>query len=279
MRIDNVLKKVYNFITYLKGGDKMTSKEWFKQAKFGLFIHWGLYSVIGGEWKGKRTVGYGDWAQQVFRIPIKEYERLATIFNPTYFDAEEWVKLAKNAGMQYIVFTAKHHEGFAMFHSKVDKFNIVDATPFKRDVVKELAEACYKYGLKFGVYYSQEIDWHERNGGGWTRGETASAGNIVKCYWVNNWDFPEDDKKDFSQYFNEKSKLQVKELLTNYGELSILWFDTPHTIKLEQSKELFEMVKKYQPNCLMNSRIGNGMGDFRSMKDNQIPDEFMGDEL
>ena len=257
----------------------MDSKQWFKEAKFGLFVHWGLYSVIGGEWKGKRTWGYGDWAQQYFRIPVKEYEQIATAFNPIYFNAEEWVKLAVDAGMKYFVITAKHHEGFAMFHSKVDKFNIVDATPFKRDVVKELAEACYKYGLKFGVYYSQEIDWHEPNGGGWTRGKTAWAGNKECSYWVNNWDFPDDDKKDFSQYFYSKSIPQVKELLTNYGDLCLIWFDTPHTIKPEQSKELFDLVKKYQPNCLINSRIGNGMGDYRSMNDNQIPDEDMGNQL
>ena len=117
----------------------MNNKEWYKQAKFGMFIHWGLYSIPAGEWKGQRTDKPAEWLMTYYRIPIKEYEKLATVFNPIYFDAEEWVKLAKNAGMKYIVFTAKHQEGFAMFKSDVDKYNIVDATPFKRDVVDELA--------------------------------------------------------------------------------------------------------------------------------------------
>lgn len=146
----------------------MDNKTWFKNAKFGMMIHWGLYSLPAGEWKGKRMEDIGEWAQQYFRIPNAEYHKLASVFNPILFDAEEWVKLAKDAGMQYMVFTAKHHEGFAMYHSKVSKFNIVDATPFGRDVLAELAEACYKHGLKLGLYYSQDLDWSEPNGGDYT---------------------------------------------------------------------------------------------------------------
>lgn len=254
----------------------MNNKEWFKSAQFGLMIHWGLYSILGGEWKGERTEYIGEWIQQEFRIPIAEYEKLANIFNPIYFNAEEWVKLAKEAGMKYMVVTSKHHDGFCLFHSKVDKWNVVDSTPFGRDIIAELAEACYKHNLKFGVYYSQELDWHEPNGGGWTRGKTWAYG---KAYWVNNWDFPDDEHKDFSQCFNDKIKPQVTELLTNYGDLCLIWFDTPHTITPEQSKELYDLVKHYQPDCLINSRIGNGMGDYRSMSDNQIPDEYMHDIL
>lgn len=254
----------------------MNNKEWFKSAQFGLMIHWGLYSILGGEWKGERTEYIGEWIQQEFRIPIAEYEKLANIFNPIYFNAEEWVKLAKEAGMKYMVVTSKHHDGFCLFHSKVDKWNVVDSTPFGRDIIAELAEACYKHNLKFGVYYSQELDWHEPNGGGWTRGKTWAYG---KAYWVNNWDFPDDEHKDFSQCFKDKIKPQVTELLTNYGDLCLIWFDTPHTITPEQSKELYDLVKHYQPDCLINSRIGNGMGDYRSMSDNQIPDEYMHDIL
>lgn len=259
----------------------MNGKEWFKQAQFGLMIHWGLYSVLGGEWKGQRMSGIGEWIQQYYRIPIAEYSKLTKVFNPIYFNADEWVKLAQDAGMQYMVVTSKHHEGFCMFHTKVDKWNIVDATPFGRDVIGELAESCYKHGLKFGVYYSQELDWHEPNGGGWTRGKTwaGCSGKSGDAYWVNNWDFPNDDQKDFSQCFNDKIKPQVKELLTNYGDLCLIWFDTPHTITKEQSQELFDMVKHYQPECLVNSRIGNGLGDYRSMGDNEIPDEYMKDVL
>lgn len=254
----------------------MTSKEWFKQAKFGMMIHWGLYSLPAGEWRGKRMVDIGEWAQAYFRIPNAEYHKLAGIFNPILYNAEEWVKLAKDAGMQYMVFTSKHHEGFAMYHSKVSKFNIVDATPFGRDVLAELAEACYKHDMKLGLYYSQDIDWSEPNGGGYKNGKTWCGG---KAYWTNNWDFPDDEHKNYTQCFEDKIKPQVQEILTGYGDLCLIWFDTPGTISPEQSDELFQMVKHYQPNCLVNSRIGNGRGDYGSAGDNEIPDDDKGDML
>lgn len=254
----------------------MTNKEWFKQAKFGMMIHWGLYSLPAGEWRGKRMVDIGEWAQAYFRIPNAEYHKLAGIFNPILFNAEEWVKLAKDAGMQYMVFTSKHHEGFAMYHSKVSKFNIVDATPFGRDVLAELAEACYKHDMKLGLYYSQDIDWSEPNGGGYKNGKTWCGG---KAYWTNNWDFPDDEHKNYTQCFEDKIKPQVKEILTGYGDICLIWFDTPGTISPEQSEELFQLVKHYQPNCLVNSRIGNGRGDYGSAGDNEIPDDDKGDML
>jgi len=254
----------------------MTSREWFKQAKFGMMIHWGLYSLPAGEWRGERMEDIGEWCQQYFRIPNREYHKLAGIFNPIYFNAEEWVKLAKDAGMQYMVFTSKHHEGFAMYHSKVSKFNIVDATPFGRDVLAELAEACYKHNLKLGLYYSQEIDWSEPNGGGYNHGKTWCGG---KAYWTNNWDFPDDANKNFTQCFNDKIKPQVKEILTNYGDICLIWFDTPGVITPEQSDELYNMVKQYQPECLVNSRIGNGRGDYGSAGDNVIPEDDKGEML
>lgn len=248
----------------------MDNKTWFKNAKFGMMIHWGLYSLPAGEWKGKRMEDIGEWAQQYFRIPNAEYHKLASVFNPILFDAEEWVKLAKDAGMQYMVFTAKHHEGFAMYHSKVSKFNIVDATPFGRDVLAELAEACYKHGLKLGLYYSQDLDWSEPNGGGYKIGKTWCGD---KACWTNNWDFPDDAHKNYTQCFEDKIKPQVREILTGYGELCLIWFDTPNTISPEQSDELYHMVKTYQPDCLVNSRIGNGRGDYTSTGDNEIPDD------
>ena len=235
----------------------MDSRKWFREAKFGMMIHWGLYSLPAGEWKGRRMSDIGEWCQQYFRIPNAEYGRLAGIFDPILFDAEEWVKLAKDAGMNYMVFTSKHHEGFAMYHSKVSEYNIVDATPFGRDVLAELAEACYKHGLKLGLYYSQELDWHEPHGGGVSRGKTWCGG---KAYWTNNWDFPDDEHKDFSICFRNKIKPQVEEILTKYGDLCLIWFDTPADITPEQSGELYDMVKRYQPQCLVNSRIGNGKG-------------------
>ena len=254
----------------------MTNKEWFKQAKYGLMIHWGLYCLPGGEWKGKRMEDIGEWTQQYFRIPNAEYHALAKAFNPILFDAEEWVRLAQDAGMQYMVFTAKHHEGFAMFKSKVSSFNVVDATPFGRDVVGELADACYKNNLKFGLYYSQDLDWAHPHGGGYKAGKSWCGG---KAYWVNNWDFPDDEHKDYSICFEEKIKPQVKEILTQYGPLCLIWFDTPGVISPEQTDELYRMVKQYQPNCLVNSRIGNGYGDYCSKGDNSFPEDDAGENL
>ncbi len=253
----------------------MDSKQWFKAAKYGMMIHWGLYSLPAGEWKGKRMPYIGEWAQAYFRIPNAEYSLLANAFNPILFNSDEWVKLALDSGMKYMVVTSKHHDGFAMYHSKVDKYNVVDATPFKRDVIEELANSCAKYGLKFGLYYSQDLDWHEPNGGGYTAGHTwCGVGS-----WTNDWDFPDNDKKDYSQCFESKIKPQVKEILTQYGDLCLIWFDVPFTISKPQSAELYNMVKKYQPNCLINSRIGNGECDYRSLGDNEISDHDFGDEL
>ena len=254
----------------------MTNKEWFKEAQFGMMIHWGLYSLIAGEWQGRRMPYIGEWAQQYFRIPNAEYGKLAEIFNPIYFNAEEWVKLAKEAGMQYMVFTSKHHDGFAMYHSKVSKYNIVDATPFKRDVVGELAEACYKHGLKFGLYYSQDLDWNHPDGGGYLTGKTWCDNS---AWWTNNWDFPDKDAKDYSRCFEEKIKPQVQEILTGYGDLCLIWFDVPFTISPAQTDELYRFVKHYQPDCLINSRIGNGYGDYTSAGDNEIPDDDKGNML
>ena len=241
-------------------------------------IHWGLYSILGGEWQGKRMDYIGEWIMSKYEIPNKEYEKLADIFNPIYFNAEEWVLAAKAAGMKYIVVTSKHHDGFALFHSKVDKYNIVDATPFKRDVIKELAEACARHDMKLGLYYSQNIDWHEPHGGGYDmrfyhsnhKGVDGDPG----MSWDNDWDFPNRAEKNYRICYEKKIKPQVKEILTNYGDLCLIWFDTPLDIPEDCSRELFEMVKKYQPNCLVNSRIGNGMGDYRSMGDNQLPEEY-----
>jgi len=246
--------------------DAADTGKWFREAGYGMMIHWGLYALLGGEWKGRRMEDIGEWAQQYFRIPIAEYSRLADAFNPVLFDAEEWVKLAKDAGMKYMVVTSKHHDGFCLFHTKVDRWNVVDATPFGRDVIAELAEACYKHGLRLGLYYSQELDWHEPNGGGYTAGKTWCGG---KAYWTNNWDFPDDGAKEYSQCFRDKIIPQVTELLTGYGDLCLIWFDTPHTISPAQSRELFELVKHYQPGCLVNSRIGNGLGDYHSTGDNE----------
>ena len=248
------------------------AKRWFKEAQYGMMVHWGLYSLIGGEWKGRRMDNryIGEWAQQYFRIPNAEYAALAKAFNPILFNADEWVQLARDAGMKYLVFTSKHHDGFAMFRSKVSKFNIVDATPFGRDVVGELAEACRKHGLKLGLYYSQDLDWHERGGGGFSEGKTWCDG---AAYWTNNWDFKDVTRADFDRYYEEKSKPQVREILTQYGDLCLIWFDIGFTPTKEQSNALYDMVRELQPGCLINSRIGCGKCDYTSAGDNEIPND------
>ena len=248
----------------------MDNRKWFKEAGYGMMVHWGLYSLLAGEYRGRRVKDYSEWAQSYFRIPNAEYGQLAKAFNPVFFDAEEWIRLAKDCGMKYFVITSKHHDGFAMYHSKVDKYNVVDATPFGRDVIAELGEACYKHGLKMGLYYSQDLDWHEPHGGGYLSNHMGNSGTT----WDNSWDFPDASKKDFSICFENKIKPQVKEILTGYGDLCLIWFDCPMTLTLEQSRELYDMVREYQPNCLINSRVGNGMYDYVSFGDNEIPDEI-----
>ena len=248
----------------------MDAHKWFKEAKYGMMVHWGLYSLLGGEYKGEKVSSYAEWVQTYFRIPNAEYEKLATAFNPVYFNADEWVRFAKECGMKYIVVTSKHHEGFAMFKSRADKFNIVDATPFGRDVMAELAETCYKHDVKLGLYYSQDLDWHEKNGGGYLSNHIPNAGTT----WDNSWDFPDEAHKDFTECFENKIMPQVEEILTGYGDLCLIWFDVPMTINESQSRRIYEAVKKYQPNCLINSRLGNGAYDYVSLGDNEIPDKL-----
>lgn len=252
----------------------MANKEWFREAKFGMMIHFGVYSLLGGEWNYQRIPYLGEWAQSYFRIPNSEYEKLAKAFNPILFDAEEWVRLALDAGMKYVVVTSKHHDGFALFKSDFDGYNIVGTSVFGRDIVAELAEACRRHGLRFGLYYSQELDWHEPDGGGY--GPYRCFGNASR---TNEWDFPDESKKDFSRCFNGKIKTQIAELLTKYGDISLLWCDCPFIITPEQSRELYELVKSLQPDCLVNSRIGNGLGDYHSWDDNFISDAYMTDGL
>ncbi len=231
-------------------GEKMT---WFREAKFGLFIHWGLYAIPAGEWKGKRSPGIGEWVMHRMKIPVKEYEQLAQQFNPFKFDAEEWVKMAEDAGMRYIVITSKHHDGFAMYHSKASPYNVFDATPFRRDVLKELADACAKRGMKLGFYYSQAQDWHDPNGAG------------------NTWDFGPDENKDFDKYLREKAEPQVKELLTDYGPVCLIWFDTPRMMTQERSQRFVDVVHKLQPATLIDGRLGI-KGDYNTTGDNVVPD-------
>jgi alpha-L-fucosidase len=226
--------------------------QWWRAAKFGLFMHWGLYSVAAGEWKGKPVVG-AEHFMMYERIPLKEYATLADRFNPTKFNAEEWVRCAQDTGMQYMVITAKHHEGFAMYDSPSSDYNIVKRTPYKKDPMKSLAEACHKYGLRFGFYYSLGRDWEDPDVP--TKWPTKGGRS-------NTWDFPDEDSKVFSRYFYRKVKPQIRELLTQYGTVDILWFDTPELIPADESLELKRMIREIQPACIINSRIGNKLGDY-----------------
>jgi len=227
---------------------------WFREAKYGLFIHWGLYAIPAGEWKGKRSLGLGEWIMNRSQIPVREYEALAAQFNPVKFDADAWVQLAQDAGMKYIVITSKHHDGFAMFKSNVSNYNVVDATPFKRNVLKELADACASRGMRLGFYYSQSQDWHEPNGAG------------------NTWDFGPDEKKDYDQYLRGKAEPQVRELLTGYGRVALIWFDTPRMMTGDRAQRFADIVRSLQPNTLIDGRLGTE-GDYRSTGDNVIPSD------
>jgi len=232
--------------------------KWFDEAKYGLFINWGLYSMPAGEWQGKKYGGIGEWLMHDAKIPVKEYEELAKQFNPQKFDAGEWAQLAEDAGMKYLVFDCKHHDGFALFHSAVSKYNCYDATPWQRDPMKELQTACSKHNIKLCFYYSQATDWHEPNGG------------------MNNWDFKPDKEKDFDQYLRDKSLPQVKELLTNYGPIGLIWFDVPVMMTAERSKWFADLVHSIQPATLINSRLGAGnLHDYQSMGDNEIPNKVL----
>ena len=226
---------------------KTEAKNWFKASRYAMFIHWGLYSELANQWKGETYYGISEWIMKMKKISVKDYEGIATNFNPTKFNAKKWVTLAKDAGMKYIVITAKHHDGFAMYNSS-HPFNITATGKWKKDPIQELAKECKKQGLKLGFYYSQFQDWHE----------------------INRWD-KEHKNLSFEKYFTQKAVPQVKELLTKYGDIGLIWFDTPGAMTKEQSMTLVNLVNKHQPNCLINSRIGNGVGDYSTFGDHQIP--------
>lgn len=246
------------------------NKTFFKQSKYGMMIHFGLYSLLGGQYLNRKGPNYAEWIQCEQKIPNSEMEKLAHIFNPIYFDADYICKFAVECGFKYIVMTSKHHEGFALFDSKYSDFTITKASPYKRDIIKDMADACKKYGLKFGLYYSQVIDWHEKDGGGFNADPAYSAGET----WDNRWDFPNNADKDFDICFKEKMIPQIKELLTNYGDLFLFWFDMPLDSTKKHSKIIYDLVKKYQPDCLINSRLGNGEFDYVTLGDNEIPDKI-----
>lgn len=223
--------------------------QWWQDAKFGLFIHWGLYSI--GEWEG-RAQKSNEHFMFAEKIPLKTYAKIGETFNPTNFKADFWVKSARDAGMKYIVITAKHHDGFAMFNSPSDDYNIVKASQYHHDPMKDLAASCKKYGIKLCFYYSLGRDW----------ASPESTWAIVGSKAGNTWDFTNEQVKDNNKYIDNKVKPQLKELLTQYGPVGIIWFDTPEGTTPAQSESIRKLILSIQPNCIINSRIGNGFGDY-----------------
>lgn len=227
-----------------------------KEGRYGLFMHWGLYSSLEGKWQGKTYYGIGEWimSRAMAGIPVADYMEVAKKFNPDKFDAKAIVQMAKDAGMRYIIITSKHHEGFAMYKSS-HPFNIMDATPFRRDPLKELSEACKKEGLGFGLYYSHYQDWTSP---GAHNGPTQNA---------------DGSKATFEKYFREKCYPQAKEICTNFGPLEVVWFDTPGKMPKELVVELHDLVRATQPKALLGSRIGYDLGDYQSLGDMEVPPE------
>jgi alpha-L-fucosidase len=248
----------------------------FNNAKFGMFIHWGVYSQPAGIWKGEKIKGLGEWIMYHAQIPREEYKNMCRSFNPVKFNAEEWVKAAKMAGMKYIVAMPKHHDGFAMYNSKVTDYDIIDATPFGRDPMAELYNACQKYGIKFSIYYSQATDWMDGGDAGVAdylgshpEKKKKSQSDSWQTWPSNTWDSA---PVSFTEYLEKKSKPQMKELLQKFPNMQEVWYDVPQRMTQKQSFEFYKLVYDIQPSCLINSRVGNDFGDFWIPGDNKIPE-------
>ena len=230
----------------------VTNDSW-EDHKFSMFIHWGLYSIPAGVWNGQQITGYSEQIKGHAKIPTEDYKKLAAQFDPIHWDADAVALMANQAGMKSIVLTAKHHDGFCLFDSKYTTFDVVDAKPYKKDIVKELAEASKRHNLKFGVYFSL-IDWD----------------------YEGALPFESVDNSDAIPPLHHQYNLnQIEELLTNYGDISEIWFDMGSPT-YDQSKEMATLVKKLQPNCMISGRIWNDQGDFVVMGDNKQPDFKMG---
>jgi len=221
--------------------------QWWHDARFGMFIHWGIYSVPAGQYNGQDIPGIGEWIMSTAKIPVEEYEKFGKAFNPVKFNAAEWVKIAKDAGMKYIVITSKHHDGFSMWNSKVSKYDIVDFSPYGKDVLKAISEECRKQGIVLCFYHSI-MDWHNPDAN------------------IENWD----------KYREEYLKPQLKELLTGYGKIGVLWFDGEWTKEWteEQAKDLYNFVRNLQPDIIINNRIGKGRQGMQGMNKDT---SFLGD--
>ena len=249
--------------------------QWWREAKFGMFIHWGVYSTAGGEWKGKKVSGYAEHLMRKEKISRTEYLQLANIFNPVKFNADEWVRTAKQAGMKYMIITSKHHDGFAMFPSEVSDFNIKKQTPFQHDPMAELSAACKKYGLKFGFYYSHAFDWEypDAPGNDW---EYKNPGGDLNLYGGREWyDLHPELLEKAKKYVDGKAIPQIRELLRKYHP-DILWFDTPQKLPLSENIRILKSIREIDSNVVVNGRLvrfaDSNFGDYKNTADR--PAEF-----
>ena len=243
---------------------------WFEEARFGMFIHWGLYSAAEGLWKGENLRylnNYAEWIRYRNRISKEEYGSLATRFNWETINPEEWVLLAKEAGMKYIIMTSKHHDGVALWDTKIGEYSLPKLANNNRDIIRELADACRKHHMKLGFYYSHWIDWEH------------------PYAWDHNLELTKKvSDQQFDQYWQQKALPQLRELLTNYGDIAMMWFDMwipyQQTIfKKEQLEQAVSLIRELQPNCLINSRLGlptdTKYVDFQTLGDNVFGSKFI----
>lgn len=237
---------------------------WWRDARYGMFIHWGAYSMLGGEYKDSVCWGGAEWVMDKLDMTIEEYEKFPKSFNPTDFNADKWVTLAKDAGMKYIVLTSKHHDGFCLWDSKVTDYDIMDTSPFKRDIIREMAEACKKNGIKFCLYHSI-TDWHHPQ---------------AQSIFYPNYNVGQKDQTksnpEFPKYYKNYLKPQVEELLTNYGDIGVVWFDGEWIADYttEMGKEMYDFIRGIQPNTIVNNRVDKGRNGMAGLN---VEGNFAGD--
>ena len=238
--------------------------KWWREARFGMFIHWGLYAVPAGEYKGQRSTRIGEWIMEWANIPRADYEKFAPQFNPVKFNAAEFVRIAKDAGMKYIVITSKHHDGFSMYDSAVSQYDIVDATPYHQDPIKALATEAKKQGLKFCFYYSI-LDWHHPSAYVDAPGKDPTAGNRTTKMKPGG-------KEEYVKYM----KAQLRELVTTYDP-AVLWFDGEWQDwwTEEDGQDLYRFVRSLKPNIIINNRVGKGRQGMAGMS--KTDREYSGD--
>ncbi|MEO9572292.1 MAG: alpha-L-fucosidase [Polaribacter sp.] len=265
------------WLTMHQSNEKQEALKRFKEAKLGMFIHWGLYSQAGGIWKGTKINNspypgpkVAEWLMYAFKIPREEYKKLAKTFNPDKSFAKNIAKLAKDVGMKYIVITSKHHDGFSLFNSKSSAYNMVDATPYNADIIKELYDACLKEGIDFGVYYSHGNDWMDGTDGNYANVKKVndSLGIYTHPTGKNLWN---PTKNTHKEYLQNKAYPQIKELLTLLPELRLIWFDGTGFVTEKQAFNFYKLVYDINPKVLVNRRVGYSFGDYLDAGDNKIP--------